>query len=121
MNFLKKLGLAVAQIAATVTGFGPILNTFLPAKVQAEAVTVESDFTKMAGQVATVESVFAATSDPAAKTGSQKLIAAAPLVSMVVKGSELLAGKKIVDQAKYEAGVTSVTSGIADILSSLGD
>lgn len=121
MNFLKKLGLAVAQIAADVTGFGPIINTFLPAKAQAVATTVESDFTKIAGQIATVETAFAALNDPSAKTGSQKLIAAAPLVSMVIKGTELLAGKKIKDQAKYESGVQAVTSGVADILSSLGD
>ncbi|MGA8221474.1 MAG: hypothetical protein WB780_07440 [Candidatus Acidiferrales bacterium] len=121
---LKKLGLILSKIgtvAAEVAGFGPIINTFLPAKVAAVAVPVEDTFTKIGGQVATIETAFAAIGDPSARTGSEKLTAAAPLVSLILKDSELLAGKKIVDQAKYEQGVNSVTSGVADILSSVGD
>lgn len=122
---LKKLGQifkVIGTVAAEVSGFGPIVNQFLPAKVQAIAVKAEDTLTTIGGQVAAIETgVAALAGSGTALTGSQKLTMAAPLVSLIVRDSELIAGKKIVDQAKYERGVNSITSGVADVLSSVGD
>jgi len=54
-----------------------------------------------------------------AVTGAQKLAFAADIAADAIATSELLTGREIADQDKFQRGVNSLTSGIADILDSL--
>src|SRR5579863_10012875 len=104
MTFLKKIGLAIITAAADLAGFAPLINKFFPAKVQPVAQAVEGELTTIATAVAQVEASAAAINaqSPGKLTGADKLAAATPLVTLAVKNSELLAGKKIKNQPLFE-------------------
>jgi hypothetical protein len=130
MNFLKKIGLVLvkgAEAAGQLLGFGPVISMvlgFLPKGLQGVASTGVSDLTLIAKEIITAEKMFAAVSDPNAKTGSQKLIAAAPGVSLILDQwaqSGVLGSVKVKDKAKADAAVKTITSGLADYLSACGD
>lgn len=127
MNFLKKLGMTLLQIGADVTGFGPIVTAIIGqvsptagAKVGSIEGTVVDSITKIGGVVGTAEAMFAAVSDPNAKTGSQKLQAATPLVAQIIKSADFMFGKKIADEGLFIQGCTDITSGMAKVLNSIG-
>ena len=122
MSFLKKLGLDILKAIGIVTGFAPIVNSYLPTGAQGTASTVEGDLTKIAGVVQTIEAGFAAISQPGVQTGAQKLQAAAPAVGQIVQAwlsSGVLGSRKIKDQAVFQQGVTNLTGAIAQVLNSL--
>lgn len=52
-------------------------------------------------------------------SGAAKLEAAIPLVSGIIKSSELVSGKKIADEAKFTLAVQEITQGVVDLLSSI--
>jgi hypothetical protein len=121
MNWLKKFGQIALKVGAAYLGFEPLAASLLGASApQNKTVgTVVNDLTKIGQAVTTVETVFAAISDPTAKTGSQKLTAASALVSQIVQSSEMISGKKIKDEAAFTAAVQKITGGVADLLNSL--
>ena len=114
VSFLKTFGLAVARIVGVVGGISPVIETAAPV-----TRPVLDKLSQIGAMVMQVEAVFAAISDPAAKTGSQKLKAATPLVAQVLQSSELVAGKKIKDEQTFIAAAGTISSGVAD--NSLGD
>ena len=123
MNFLKKFGTVLLKVVGIAAGFEPLLAPMLPAGAAATGGVIVSDLQQISSIVATIEAAFAAVNDPSAKTGSQKLQAATPLVAQIIQQLTWFKalGKPIKDQAKFTSGVQEVTSGVADILSSLGD
>jgi len=117
MTWLKKAGLVLLKVLQYAAGIMPIVATALPSL---GAPVKEADtLTKISGAVVTAEAMIAAISDPGAKTGAQKLKAATPLVAQIIHGSELLAGKKIKNEALFEQACTGITSNVADLLNSL--
>lgn len=116
MGFLKALGIAVLKITQIVTGFAPQVQQLVPGTAGI-IQTVEDDLTAIAKIVQQAEVFGAALSLP----GADKLKGAIPAASQILLQSELLAGRKIKDEAKYAAAVATITGGIADLLSSLDD
>ena len=116
LSYLKAFGLAVVKIIGVVAGITPVIETAAPV-----TRPVLDKLSQIGALVMQVEAVFAAVSDPAAKTGSQKLKAATPLVAQVLQTSELVTGKKIKDEQAFIAAAGTITSGVADLLNSLGD
>lgn len=119
MNFLKKFGQLVANIAGVVAGIGPIFAAAIPGKAGQAIQTGINDFEQVAGVVQTVETVFTTINGPDAKTGPEKLLAATPLVAQVILQSSALAGKKIADPTLFQSGCAKVAGGFADILNSI--
>lgn len=126
MSWLKTAGQFLATgvgIVAKIEGFepfiDPLIRGLLPKTSTAQnyVTTVENDLTKIGGVVTTVECVITASGLQA--TGGDKLKAAAPLVMEIVQGSEMLAGKKIKDQAAFEKACQGITSNVADLLNAL--
>lgn len=118
-SFLKKLGTTLLTVSTQVLGIGGVVGQYLPASIQPAATKVMSELSQISNYVVTVETVFAALGK--AKAGGDKLKAATPLVALVVKGSELVAGKHIANPALFEQGCKSITSGMADVLNSLDE
>lgn len=117
MSFLKKLGQTVLKAIGVASGFLPIFQgVFGQGTVVAQ---VTDDLSKIASAVQTVEVVVGAVSDPNAKTGADKLKAVTPLIAQVVQTSEIIAGKKIHDDALFIQGCQKLGDGMADILNSL--
>ena len=122
MSFLKKIGQDIARFLGMALGFAPVVNQYLPASAQGTATRVEGDLTQIAGVVQMIEAGFAAISDPNAKTGAQKLNAAAPSVAQIVHAwlaSGALGSRKVKDQAMFQKGTTDLTGAMAEILNSL--
>jgi len=130
MNFLKKLGLLLAkgaEVAGEIMGYGPIVSIItgiLPKKASEAVMTGISDLTLIAKEIITVEKVVTAINGPDAKTGSQKLIAAAPGIALIMDQwatSGVLGSVKCKDKAKADVAVKGIASNMADFLSAYGD
>lgn len=130
MNWLKKVGLALAkgaEVVGELAGYGPIIHAvvgFLPKGVQPLVQGGISDITLMAKEIITAEKVLAATTDPALKTGSQKLTAATPGIALIMNQwatSGVMGSAKLLDKAKADAAVKGMASNLADYLSAFGD
>lgn len=124
VSWLKKIGQGVAvaaDVVAKVEGLGPIIDPLLrgilPKSAQPLLSEGEDYLTKVGSVITTVEAVT--TSMGTAVSGADKLRAATPLVMQVVKGSELLLGKKITNQAGFEKACAGIASSMADLLNSL--
>lgn len=115
MNFLKKFGQVVANIAGIVAGIGPIFQKALPSE-SGVIGTVTSDFEQVAGIVGMIEAAFTAVGNA---KGTDKLKAATPLVVQAILASTLMVGKKIADPVAFNTACTEITSGFADLLNSL--
>jgi len=118
MTFLQKLGkvlATIANVAAVAAGIGPILQPFLGSGTASKiASTAVNDLTSIGQVVLQAETLIQGTG-----TGATKLSAATPLVAQIVQTSELIAGKKIANEALFIQGSQKITSGMADILNSL--
>lgn len=128
MNFLKKAGLILGKIAGVIAEIMgvPFVSQMLGIKpaVTNAVTTVMADLNSIAAIITEVEATFAAINDPAAKTGSQKLLAAAPQVQNVLTlwGESNLPGhNKVKDPAKLQAAAAQIAGGMADLLSAFGD
>jgi len=119
MNFLKKLGSVLLNVVGIVTGVGPLINRYLPAKAATTEATVIDKLTSIAQIVVTAEQMITASSDAGAKTGAQKLAAARPFVKQLVLSSELVAGHHVQDDAMLTAGVDQIIGGVVAVLNSL--
>lgn len=116
MSFLKKLGLVLTQVGATAVGLGPIVAPLFGSgagKVVQGISTVSNDLTTIASLIVQVELALQG------KTGPEKFQAALNLVGPIIKTSQLVAGKKIADEALLQKGITEVTQGVVDVLNSL--
>ncbi len=113
-TFLGKLGKALAQGLAIAAGVGPIIEPFLGSKVQTAVTTGVNDLTSIGQLVATAEAMIQAPG-----SGAAKLAAASPLVAQIISTSELVAGKKITNEALFTKACQEITGGVADLLNSL--
>jgi len=115
MTFLKKLGSILAKGLALVAGLGPLIQPWLGSGSAAQTVnTVTNDFTLIAQQVLQVESVIQTPG-----SGAQKLQAAIPLVTSIIKTSEVVSGKKIANEALFTQACQEYTQATVDLLNSL--
>ena len=115
MTFLKKLGQVLLNVAGIAIGLGPIVGPFLGSQFGKIADTVINDLTSIGGIVTQVEVIGQATG----LTGTQKLQAALPLVSNIIKTSELVAGKKIADPAMFTKACQEFAQAAVDLLNSI--
>ena len=74
---------------------------------------IANDLTAVGQIVVTAEAVLQTSG------GAAKLAAAAPLVTNIVRTSELVSGHEIADEALFLQGCTNITSGVAQVLNSL--
>jgi hypothetical protein len=119
VTFLKKLGQILVNVAGVAVGIGPIITPFLGSgKAGTVASTVVNDLTSIGQVVVQIETAFAGL--PAGSTtGAQKLQAALPLVSNIVKTSELVVGKKIANEALFTQACQEYTQATVDLLNSI--
>ncbi len=114
MNFLKKLGTILANVAGVAVGIGPIIQPFLGSgKAAAGVNTGVNDLLAIGQLVVQAEAMMQAT------PGAQRMAAVLPLITNVIKTSELVSGKKIADQATFDKGCQEVAQGVFDVLSGL--
>lgn len=120
--FLAKLGsilIKTFSIISQLSGFVPLVKPLLPPKVGEQVQEYADDLTKVGGVVITVEQMFAHAFGPDAKTGAQKLAAAAPFVRQILLQSELVIHHKISDEARFNKGIDQIVSGMVDVLSGI--
>lgn len=120
LTFLKKLG-QVLTIVGRVAGFLPLIEPALSTGVQNAITPIADKLQSALGVITTAEQMFGAAFGPTAKNGSDKLRAATPYISQLIQNTDLLIGKKPKDEAGFTAGVTNLTSALADILNAYGD
>lgn len=125
MSVLKKIGQGILKggaIATEIMGF-PFVSTLLGgSKAGAIAGTVLTDFSAVAQILSFAEVAFPGIAG--AKTGSQKLQAAAPIVEKVIlqwASSNLPGHNKVKDGTAFSAHVKALTSDFADILNDFGE
>jgi hypothetical protein len=117
MTFLKKLGEVLLKVVGIAAGVGPIVQPFLGSgKAAATAGTVVNDLTAIGSVVVQIETALAAVPN---STGAQKLQAAIPLVSNIIKTSELVANKKIANEALFTQACQEFTQATVDLLNSI--
>jgi len=120
MNFLKKFAAVLINAVGIITGVGPLINKFLPAKVAGVEGTIVDKLTQVGQIIVTAEGMIAAIStDPNVKTGPQKLAAARPFVKQLILSSELVAGHHVQDDAMLTSGVDDIIGGVVKVLNSL--
>ena len=117
MTFLKKLGQILLKVLSIATGVGPIIQPFLGSgKAGTVATTAVNDLTAIGQVVLQIETAFAAVPN---STGAQKLQAAIPLVSNIIRTSEMVIGKKIANEALFTQACQEFTQATVDLLNSI--
>lgn len=117
MTFLKKLGQVLLKVIGIAAGIGPLVTPFLGSgKASQVASTTVNDLTLVGQTVVQIETAFAAVPN---STGAQKLQAAVPLVSNIIKTSELVVGKKIANEALFTQACQEYTQATVDLLNSI--
>lgn len=117
MGFLAKLGSFLARGIAVLTGLEPLIAPLFGSRANAAAgvvTKIANDLTAVGQVVVSAEAVIQTPG-----SGAQKLAAAAPLVTNIVRTSELVSGHQIADEALFLQGCTNITSGVAQVLNSL--
>src|SRR5882672_7989055 len=117
MTFLARLGSFLARGIAVLTGLEPLIAPLFGSKANAAAgvvTKIANDLTAVGQIVVTAEAVFQTPG-----SGAQKLAAAAPLVTNIVRTSELISGHEIANEALFLQGCTNITNGVAQVLNSL--
>lgn len=118
MGWLAKAVSIITKIVAIGTGLDPVLKYVLPPSAQGAEQKIQSELVSIAGEITNIEAVYQAVVGTAGG-GPAKLKAAIPYISKIILSSEMMIGKKVADEAKFEAAVAAVTSGFADLLNSL--
>lgn len=116
MSFLKKFGQRLLQVVGIVSGVFPVIQA-AGSSVSGGNATVQDTFTKIGAAVMTVESVGAALTIPL--SGPEKLKGIVPIVAQIVQTSELMAGKKVKDEAAFTKALQTITGGVADLLNAV--
>lgn len=117
MSFLKKLGQIIAKVGVIAAGYGELTGQLFP-KAQPIIGSVNDTLSHIGAVVIQTEAAAAALKDTTL-TGDQKRAMATASVAQAILTSSLVAGKKIADPVKFQAGCEKVTGGVADILNSL--
>jgi hypothetical protein len=117
MTFLSRLGSFLARGIAILTGLEPLIAPLFGSHAQQAAnvtTSVVNDLTSVGQVVVSAEAVFQTPG-----SGAQKLAAAAPLVTNIVRTSQLVSGHKIANESLFIQGCTNITNGVAQVLNSL--
>jgi hypothetical protein len=114
LTFLKKLGQAVAQGVATFAGIEPFIAPLIGGKADAVISRVSDVFTQASQIVAMIEVAFQGDG-----RGAEKLQAALRLIPTIIKSSELMAGKKIVNEQLFIAGCSDFANALVKIWNSV--
>lgn len=118
MKFLTKLGQIINKGLQIASVFVPGINAFLPAGAQATAQSVE---TKIEDSLQTFSQIIfdvEAIGQVLQLKGADKLKAASPLIADAILKSAAFANHKISDETLFNQGITSLTSGLADVWNS---
>jgi hypothetical protein len=113
VTFLKKLGQLLLKGATLAAGIYPMVAPLLGSKAQSTLSTAVNDLTLIANQAVTIETALEG------KTGADKFAALLPLVAQIIRTSELVSGKEIADETKFQLGVSELAQGVVDILNSI--
>lgn len=114
LSFLKKLGAFLAKAVMIASDVGPIIEPFLgSSKAATVATTAINDFTVLGQNVLTIETALQGATGPA------KLAALIPLETNIIKSSELVAGKKIANEALFTQACQEISQGVVDLLNSI--
>jgi hypothetical protein len=117
--FLKTLGTIIAKGVLIISGLepliGPLFGTHAGAAGAAIAKTADV-LNQIAAIVIQMEAIFQTPG-----SGPEKLQAAVVLAVNVIKASELVAGRKIIDEVLFMQGATNVVNGVVQILNSQSD
>ena len=126
MSVLKKIGqvlLKVGSIASEIMGFPFVAQLLGGSKAGAVVTTALGDFNSIAQVLSLMEAAYP--SVDGAKTGSQKLSAASPVVAQIIlvwAQSNLPGHSKLkVDASVFAGHVKALTSDFADVLNDFGD
>ena len=111
MSFLKHVGQLIAKGLGLLHYFGPVLSAVVPG-----AGVVVSELAQIGNVILNIEGAFNTVTNA---KGEDKLRAAGPLVAQVLRASELVAGRKIADEAKFLAASATIAGGVADLVNSL--
>ena len=116
MTFLSKLGAAIAQGIAIVTGVWPLVSGLFGSKAKpatAIETTVVNDLTQIGQIVTSTEALLGP------GTGPQKLAKAGPLIYNVLTTSEAFAGHKVANPTAALAAATALGGDLADFMNAL--
>jgi hypothetical protein len=116
LTFLKKLGQGVAQAVIFATGLEPLIAPFLGARANTTVGKAVNDLTAIAQQIVSVEAILQGPG-----RGAEKLAASVPLIAGIIRTSEFVAGKHVVDEATFIQGCEKIAGGLADVLNSLAN
>lgn len=116
MGFLANFGRILLKFTAIAAGVAPLVSAAVPQASGAITLAL-SELQQIASIVQQAEVFGQALALP----GAQKLTGAAPSVAQLILQSAILVGRKIKDPARFQRGVTAITSGMADVLSSLDE
>lgn len=103
------------NLAGIAAGVGPIITPFLGSG-KAVVGTAVNDLTAIGSIIAQMEAAFAVIPG---STGAQKLAASIPLVGNIIKTSELVAGKKIANEALFTQAIQEYAQATVDLLNSI--
>lgn len=115
MGWLKNFGRAVLTGVKIASGYAPLVGGFVPAG-GGVARGVDT-FLRISQMIFQTEAMFANMSGTT--SGAEKLRLTAPLISQVILQSDAMIGKKVKDQAKFNAAVLAITSATADLWNSV--
>jgi hypothetical protein len=114
MTFLKRLGIILAQGLGIAAGITPLIAPFLGSKANQVVGVAINDLSAIGELVVQAEALLQGDGN-----GAEKLARAAPLVTTLVRTSELVSGHHIENEAAFTKGCTDLTSAVAEILNSL--
>ena len=114
MNFLKKLGTILANAAGIAVGIGPIIQPFLGSGKVAAGVSVGTNDLLVISQLVVQAEAMMQTAP-----GADRMAAVLPLITNVIKTSQLVSGKKIADEATFNKGCQEIAQGVFDVLSGI--
>lgn len=114
MSFLSKLGQIINIGEQLFLGFAPTLQQDFP-KAGGVIQTISADLSAVGDLVTTGEAI----AQLKGMSGADTAKALGPLVAQVILKSTLVAGKKIADQAKFNAACIAIGGDVADVLNSL--
>lgn len=116
MGWLKKIGIILGKTAELLAFGGPIISQLIPGKRDDEILAISQTIIGRAVTVVVQAEAFGAALE---LPGHLKLKGAVGPVSEIFL--EFFKGRKIQDVARWRNGISQITSGLAECLSSLDD
>lgn len=115
MGWLKRIAQVATGLATGVDIFAPMAKAVLPDAGDRIVDRLDDFSTRIATVVVNSEVV----GNALALSGEDKLKAAVPAMTNVFLQSQALRGRKVKDEVKFRAAIEKITSGCADLFSSL--